>query len=1089
MFPKLNVDSSYIPYIRHPTRYKSVAVFAKIDGTNWYDITEWVKEVRIVNKLEFLESPAIDSATIILANLSNEWTPTQYNDAFDPSSGKFNGTVDQAYLSKEWEVKILLRVYKSDTEYIDVPLFYGVKTQLTERHKEAEMKVADICYYATKKKLDTDILYIDMKPHEILADLFQRAGLDSSQFDFQEVQYPCTFLARKDSTIWQTVINLVRGTAGKISTTPEGKIIYRTRMDTSSYSDPNPALSLQQDTFKRYDLGTERRFNKITLESEGYRVDDDLSWVIDFELQGNNTIAPGTTATFELEYVSDYAVAVSDTIYISYSVGAGFQEDVPFTVLESTPQPSNEHIQITKYERYADKAVIEIKALTTSENVVINHVKIQGRQVKKVSVNKLIKENTTGEPDKEYSVRTFFDSQAVMSNIADVLYENINKTIRFGLAMNEFYADVYAGNLIEFAVPLKGISSGTFLVLKVEHSLQSAKFQTSLDIVEWKDIEFTTGDKTFTRATRSPDPVENQTQQQITEVQGQIQELQEQVNEVDERTNYIDSAAPSVPQNLSLSTTMNDKGESVVRVSFDPVPEADVIGYEVTWSLDGVHWHYYTTAETLSQFVVPGNTTVYVKVRALDAEGKKSDWSSAASITSAKDEVPPAVPTGLTPTGLFQTIMVKWNPNTEDDFDHYVLQYDTKSDFSTAKEIVLNATSAVIKDLAVNTTYYLRIKAVDKSGNASDWSSAVTASTVKLDDASYYDYAAIKDAIIQNGKIDTAWISELDAGVITTGYLDADRIQARSITLDKLAVSPAFSLPSGTLAYWTNSLIDEANQIMPEGYTEVNLAPRVTLIPENAPEGSVVGDLIAANTIYAGKRIDVGTGVNRWAIDGTNGLVRVLNNSDYPVLGIIYGPYSINMNGITEQTITLPVALTEYFVLLGISNFEYWRSTFAPNYSRKLILDWQKIDNQSFKILAYTQLVQPKQYPNAQVTVEYNDSTETYYTLYTITVAVDEAVVRINGPDLSVEYLHRYSGTPPYTIKVSYTWELKKILPDGIYFAKLGHIDWGDGTITEWALRDSPSSSSNVTATLVSYTPSTLKESANAMITYSVIGY
>jgi len=299
--------------------------------------------------------------------------------------------------------------------------------------------------------------------------------------------------------------------------------------------------------------------------------------------------------------------------------------------------------------------------------------------------------------------------------------------------------------------------------------------------------------------------------------------------------------------------------------------------------------------------------------------------------------------------------MVKWNANTEEDFAYYVLQYDTNSNFSTAKEIRLNATSTVLKELNVNTTYYIRIKAVDLSGNESDWSATVSASTVNLNDATYYDYAAIKDAIIQNGYIDSAWISELDAGKITTGYLDADVIGAKSLTLDKLSITPALPLPPGALAYWNNSLIDEISGITPNGYDEINLSPSITLVPENAPPGSVVGDLLAGNMIYASRRIEVGEGENRWAIDGSTGFTRVINNQDNPLLAMIYsGVVNITDEDNGTKLVTLPQKLTKYTVLLLPQSFCYWKNMAATS-EWHLQLFYEDLSNDTqtqFKIVA-----------------------------------------------------------------------------------------------------------------------------------------
>ncbi|HEW92028.1 MAG TPA: hypothetical protein ENF81_05755 [Thermotogaceae bacterium] len=846
MFPKLNIPEEYIPYLRHPSRNKKVIVYAKIDGTNWYDISSYVKKVTIVNRLEFLQDPALDSATITLANLNNEWTPTQYNDVFDPANGKFNGTVDQAYLSKEWEVKILLRVYKDPTTYVEVPLFYGVKTELTEKHKTAEITLKDILYYATKKKLETDILYQAMTPSEILSDLLQRAGYSTSQFDFQGFTsdaYKCVFLAKRDKTYWQNIINLVKGSAGKISTKPDGTIIFRTR-NSDTYEDPDVAADLAQDEFKKYDLTTTKRYNKIVVDSESYSIDQDLSNVVDVELGEDSVIEPNSSANFEADYVSDYAKDVSDTVEIKYKIS-----NLEYTATLQEGEDDGT-IKLESYQRFADKIVCTIKNLSSSEQVTITHLKTQGRQIKRIAINKVIRQ-ATETPEKEYKVVSFFESEGILKTIADIYFDEVGKSIGFVLDMNQFYGDIYAGNLVNFSVPAKGISSGKFLVLKVEHTLEGGLFRTTLGILEWSGLQFQQGDHIATRSYQAPPPSVDQIQQSLSEVQSQVDELDQRVSQQEEKTQFLDGQAPPQPD-FQLTSFRNAQGESIVEASWDEVNATDIIGYELQWDTNYNFYHPRTlrTSDTTISWAVPGNTTIYVRMRTLDAEGKKSAWTDWHSIISAKDNVPPSKPQGVNAVGLFQTIMVQWNENTEEDLSHYVLEYDTDENFSNPTRITLAANHTVIKELNVNTTYYIRVAAVDTSGNQSEWSDVVSASTAKIDDENYYDYAAIKNCIMHNGYIDSAWISELDAGLITTGYLSADRIEAGTITFEKLAFRSAFSVPEGAIAYWTNSLVDELYGITPKGYTEANLHPSITLLPENAPEGSVVADLLAADKVY-----------------------------------------------------------------------------------------------------------------------------------------------------------------------------------------------------------------------------------------------
>lgn len=876
MIAAVNINPGYLTQTRDLTRYKKILFYAKIDGVNWYDLSDYVLKVRTNNRIELLETPAIDTAVVTVRNEDNAFTPTQYNDIFDPSLGKLNGTIDNDYLNKVWEVKIEVEV-DNGTTTTQVPIFYGWKpaNAITERHKTADIELKDLLWITTQKKPTNPLLYANYTPDQIINDiLINRIGLDVSYLDLQALTTPWeVFIADNTKTWWQILQEITKATGGKLTCTPDGKIAFRTRIE--NYADPAPAITITEDNIKNYNINTKRQFNQIKIQSQGYEIGTTPEYVIDHELQGDASIVKaGTQGTFELEYTSEYIKDPDTYVYISY-----YLNDTPIaTDRQFSAGYDDGNIRLDELTAYPDKLILKITNLSSTVDYRITHIKFSAIPIKKKSELTVTKPNQTGQPDAELSLTSYYSSEALLSNVSDALYNETTKTIKFVLQLNEFYPELFAGNLISLQLAPKGISSGTFLINGVEHELEAQKFRTSISITEWGNVIFDIADKQVSKVTPSEVAQQPPEQTQLETIQQQVQDLQTQVQTVDDRTNYLDGLAPATPTGLALAT-INENGLSFITASWNANTEADLIGYELAWSYDGINWNYITTTDTSVQFEVLGNMTVYVKVQSYDAEGKKSGWSTVQSITSAKDTTPPAIPTGLTATGLFQTIMVKWNKNTETDFDHYVLEYDTSDTFPAPKQIVTSSNYATLKELTVNTIYYIRIKAVDKSGNESDWSITVSVSTVKIDNENYYDYAAIKDAIIHNGYIDSAWISELDAGLIKSGYIDANRIAAGSITADKLSILPAFSVPAGTIAYWTNSLVDEINSIVPEGLTTINLAPTITLTPENAPEGSIVGDLLAGNKIYAGKSIQVGNKVFIENTSSDKGLIRINSGS------------------------------------------------------------------------------------------------------------------------------------------------------------------------------------------------------------------
>jgi len=592
----LNIDMTFLDYYRHPTKYKKLIFQAYINGA-WYDLSNYVLAFRVNNRIEVLRNPAIDSATIVVRNENNAFTPTQYNDIFDPTVGKISGTVDDDFLNKVWEVKILVEA-DNGTSTIQIPLFHGWKPQeaITEHHKTADIELKDLLWIATQKKPDNPLLYASYTPDAILNDiLVNRLGIDATYLDLQALTTPFDiYIADNHKTWWQILQDIVQATGGKLTCSPNGRIIFRTRIE--NFTAPSSVLTITENEIQNYELDKKREYNQIKIESEGYSIGDTQEYVIDHELEGDaRIIKAGTQATFELEYLCDYIKDPDTTVYLSYEYGSSpIATDTPFSAGQD-----DENIRLDELTAYPDKLVLKITNLATSTDYEITHVKFKAIAIKKKETISVEKPNQTGQPDSELSLTSFYSSEALLSNIADVIYDETTKTIKFELQLSEFYPDIYAGNLVDLTLAPKGIASGTFIVERVEHNISETKYRTKITIREWRDITFDTGDKIISK------PIESDYIQQPP-TDSKVEEIETRVNDIDNRTDYIDGQAPAVPTGLSLSTIL-ENGASFVKASWTANTETDLLGYELAWSYDGVHWDYITTSDTLVKFEVAGN--------------------------------------------------------------------------------------------------------------------------------------------------------------------------------------------------------------------------------------------------------------------------------------------------------------------------------------------------------------------------------------------------------------------------------------------------------------------------------------------------
>ena len=120
-------------------------------------------------------------------------------------------------------------------------------------------------------------------------------------------------------------------------------------------------------------------------------------------------------------------------------------------------------------------------------------------------------------------------------------------------------------------------------------------------------------------------------------------------------------------------------------------------------------------------------TNYKFRVYAIDTSGIKGDVSDEGTINQVGDIVPPAVVSGVSVSAGVKQLIVEFAPNTTDaDFLKYRIYYNIGSEPTTAtttyKETA--STKTTIDNLDTDDNYYVRVTAIDTSGNESALSTA-----------------------------------------------------------------------------------------------------------------------------------------------------------------------------------------------------------------------------------------------------------------------------------------------------------------------------------------------------------------------------
>jgi chitodextrinase len=182
-----------------------------------------------------------------------------------------------------------------------------------------------------------------------------------------------------------------------------------------------------------------------------------------------------------------------------------------------------------------------------------------------------------------------------------------------------------------------------------------------------------------------------------------------------------DTTAPSVPSGLGSSSVTTTSFTLTWSASSDNV---SVTAYEVQRDTTSLGT---TSALSLGLSGLSPNTTYAMTVRARDAAGNWSAWSSALNVTTASlaDTTAPSVPTGLASSNVGSAgFTLTWTASTD---NVGVTQYEIFKNgvsYTTSTALTSNITG-----LSPATTYPMTVRARDAAGNWSAQSTALNVTT------------------------------------------------------------------------------------------------------------------------------------------------------------------------------------------------------------------------------------------------------------------------------------------------------------------------------------------------------------------------
>jgi hypothetical protein len=160
----------------------------------------------------------------------------------------------------------------------------------------------------------------------------------------------------------------------------------------------------------------------------------------------------------------------------------------------------------------------------------------------------------------------------------------------------------------------------------------------------------------------------------------------------------------------------------------------------ITDSTTSGETNYNSIIVTQPYYVIPNavaGVEYAVRVRSINTLGVRSAFVTSNEITYG-DQTAPNAPSNVTATGGYKQIVLSWINPTVSDFDFVEVYRNTTNNSGTSTKIgVLRGSTYVDGPLGINVSRYYWLKAVDRTGNVSDFSDGVSATTQFVDSDSF----------------------------------------------------------------------------------------------------------------------------------------------------------------------------------------------------------------------------------------------------------------------------------------------------------------------------------------------------------------
>lgn len=469
------------------------------DGT-WQNISNYVKEVNIIENLIYDGNSTLNKVAIKVKNTEGEFSPAKAG-----ASSPFNPIVDnKPYLTHKFPIRI-----KVTTATNTYTIFQGYANKVSENGLDAVIEAYDILFALSRKRLSKGFYAVYITPEEAINNLLNQSGVLT---DWQNIFGTAVniafspspqaniinYLAEGGKSYFEALNGLCQSIGAYFTYSAINNTLYFNFPADANYAEPTANLLIQTDGCAEYEIDNQVDVpNRVSIEAEllepyGSKINDYWTFKAD-DISGAIRLPKNTRSNMTISFgnkgynpdlnnvwlVFRTYIQSVESGQLIYRAGGSVSGWYDLTVLPITINNGSINITINDYEVKIDGIILDVTNNSADINVAIVEAKVDVYPYIESGSIKQIFEEADVIPN-EKSLKTSYIEQETLQRLAESYLKYLRSLYIVNAKLMKFMPDLFVGGAITMTLYDTSLNNSTMILRRVQHTIKDGFWLTTI---------------------------------------------------------------------------------------------------------------------------------------------------------------------------------------------------------------------------------------------------------------------------------------------------------------------------------------------------------------------------------------------------------------------------------------------------------------------------------------------------------------------------------------------------------------------------------------------------------------------------------